>query len=671
MQAILSQLYSKFGILLLTLLLSSNLASATPSPIAITEQNLTQFRLIRDLAPFYTCFDESLSLSTLGSINSLPLSAGKVWKIVSISSLEKKKRELEKKLKKYNKNKRRNKKKIKSTKKDIANIKTQLASAKLYINQCTRSSGPEFSGDPNNIAPYHEILTANEVDHLLRKAAFGGTAELKQIGLNQGLTPLVNALVDGVMSTAEREALQNQLAFWVAQGWYYDEGDPEYANIRIWTTHAAQWGQIYAAVYSREPLRELMTLILSAHFAVNLDRVDFSYSRYGHLGIEKYWSVIRNQSLGNFRELAWAMFYDPAMNVWLDNKDNHAGNPNQNFARELLELFILGAIDPVSKLPNYDERSIVPATAFVSGFYEDIAFDPLYGKMVMGINYENLIHDQSIYEIFPGVAGAWANQSFTPRGFLDHVLFNHPGSKRYIAERIAGQLLYPGLPETVVGPLSETLKNSNYDLKALLKQTLKSSAMFSTAAKDPCITSPLIQFISLARRLYPQQLAQTGENLDKSRWLLQGLVEMAGQAGQYLFEPPSVFAWKGSCNINRAGSISRGEGWISSQKVLNRSRACGEMIDSLNWYDADLRQTLGLTLNMSPLEVVRKVATTVYGISLLPQEEAQLTRYLTIWVNDQGQEEPLDLMLDEEWYIRSKIARLVCLLGELKESNLR
>jgi hypothetical protein len=525
-------------------------------------------------------------------------------------------------------------------------------------------------GAANSLSPYREQLSTAEVNHILDKVAFGGSPALREIGTRQGLSALVAALVDGLGTSEELSRLDAATDDWTARGFYFNEDDPELRGIRIWTTEAAQIGQTYRTVFTPNPLREWMTLQMSAHFAVNLDRIGFSYSSFSGHGIPLHWELLRREALGNFRSLTQGMLTDPAMNFWLNNKDNRVGEPNQNFARELLELFTLGAVDPISAQANYGEDSVSAATSFLSGYYESVGRDRDTGLEAVGITYDAALHDSQSLAIFPEILGATRRQSFTPQTIVDHIFSNHPGAPRYLAERFAGQMLYPGLPEEVVAPLAARLKSDNYEWKPFLRLVLKSQAMFSRSAERSCITSPLESAFKLARR-FPPPLVGTGEQARASYYALYSIFSGAQDAGQGLFKPPSVFGWKGACNINRAGVVARGEGWLTAQKQLNVGRGCIGYMNYLNELKFNFVEALGLQSGDSAEIVASKVYGALFDAPVSVEARVRLVTFLTTERNDEGIDRAVEVDLSDEYYVRRKIPRLLCIVSGLFESGRR
>ena len=254
--------------------------------------------------------------------------------------------------------------------------------------------------------------------------------------------------------------------------------------------------------------------------------------------------------------------------------------------------------------------------------------------------------------------------------FPRHVLLNHPRAARYVGERLFAELVFPDVPENIVAELSNDLRASNYELKPFLKKLLRSQAMFSTKAVKPCVSSPVEMSTRLYRRLQQIPLPRDGDEGMHSEWLLWGFVDNSRAMGQLIFEPPSVFGWKGACGVNRAGSKAYGEGFVSAQRVLNRDRACIDLLNQLTWSSYDfLKLFPGKELNAE--QAIDTLASKLFDSPVSAEQKAILVNYLTHERDEQNQMQSIAFDLNDTWYIQRKIPRLICLLQGLLDNNLR
>jgi hypothetical protein len=630
-------------------LIDGGFAVAASKQSKITRSNLSQFK---ELGERFTCFKKE----RLGVLDRTPLKVGRLWESADPMTLNRTLSSSKKALARAQNSKRKNNSLIRSLQKKISTTKKLLSRSVLYASVCPETpKGEEFIGAAELLSPYKDTLTDSEVRHLLNKVAFGGNPELFTLGKTKGL----NALVDELLNRPLSDQVKRDEMFWASR----QLGTDEETGNKLWHTFPLQFLAMYEALFSDSPLQTRMAMLFwHPHFAINLSRTGFGFNNAEHTGIKEYWERLEKHSLGNFKTLAEEMITDKAMMRWLNNEDNAVGAPNQNFAREFLELFTLGQTDPITGQANYGEDSVVAGTAFLSGYTQN------YDSGTREIVFYSSLKDPSPYSVFQGISGAQANQSFTAKGFVNHVLMMHPGSSRFLAERLFAQLAYPDVEETAVAYLAKQLVDQNYELKPVLKIILKSQAMFSTKARKRCISNPIDQVIHLARKLIRTPLSQASAKIEAGDWLLWLLNDISTKNGQTLFEPPSVFAWRGACGLNRDTKRHFGEGFITEQNVLGRSQLVVDLTNyALAQEEIDFKSYLPAN-SSTPRALIKALAEEFYNFTPSETSTAILERYLTLQPDEEGYESyPFNISNAE--YVRRKIPGLIVLLGELTEAN--
>src|SRR5262245_8066056 len=186
-----------------------------------------------------------------------------------------------------------------------------------------------------------------KVGHLYRRAAFGATWAELQAGLKAGPDKLITDLLQGDSARPEFDG----------------EGDLAKLIVKANSGELARAWWLRQMLESPHPLREKMTLFWHNHFATSNAKVRNAGYMLGQ------YRLIHRHALGGFRPLLQEMSKDPAMMVWLDTAGSKKGNPNENYAREVMELFSLG-------IGNYTEKDIREAARAFSGWEikEDKAF---------------------------------------------------------------------------------------------------------------------------------------------------------------------------------------------------------------------------------------------------------------------------------------------------------
>ena len=180
--------------------------------------------------------------------------------------------------------------------------------------------------------------------HLLRRAGFGAAPAAIDRAVAEGMEQTVESLFDE--ATEEEDFYQK--TFRAINGPLTNFGD----------IGAEQAWWVYRMMTTRAPLREKLTLFWHGHFATGFEKVD--NSRLMHQQVE----TIRRHAWGNVRELTLAIARDPAMVVWLDGESNTKEHPNENFARELMELFTCG-------IGHYTESDVREAARAFTGWHRD------------------------------------------------------------------------------------------------------------------------------------------------------------------------------------------------------------------------------------------------------------------------------------------------------------
>ncbi len=494
--------------------------------------------------------------------------------------------------------------------------------------QITIHVSAEFAGIAGSLAPYRNTISEPETRSLLRKAALGGSEELVQLALSQGLNALVDALlVDQTPQWVDEQALNRsrlELEDTPAAG----EDKSE------WTLNAGRY-YWYTHLRYGNPLKERLALLWHDHFATSL--AAYSSHAQRHHYIPDHIDVLQRNALGSFEQLVADMHWDGAMNVWLDNITNKYYAPNENFGRELLELFILGARDPITGLTNYTEDDVIyGSTRAVSGFQIHDFSAPYVSAISWspGLWMPDPKHPDNL-PVFRGKSFE-ANYPFDYETFAPYVLYSHPGAARHIGAKLYSTLVDPNPSEAVTAELAAKLIETGFELEPVLRMLLRSSAMFTAPAEKQCIVSPAEQLFSFMRSLnLPLARSSANPTNDTYPWVRDALVD----TGQDVLNPPSVFGWKG-CGVNRDKLINRGERWLSPQLMLERSRNFTDLLNEVDVLTQDSSkpvqftwQTLLPSPNATAGETLDYIADAV-GVELPQNERSLLLDYLTTVKDD-------------------------------------
>lgn len=267
-------------------------------------------------------------------------------------------------------------------------------------------------------------------------------------------------------------------------------------------------------INSEAQLREKMSLFWHGHFAC---RVINSYFQ------QELLHIIRSNALGNFGDLLKEVSKSPSMIQFLNNQQNRKKKPNENFAREVMELFTMGR-------GNYSENDIKEAARAFTGW----GFD-LKGQFV----FRKQFHDEGS-KTFLGKTG-----NFNGDDILN-ILLEEPQTARYITKKIYRYFVNEEIDEEKLGLLTKRFYDSNYDIKKLLEDIFTSDWFYNEKNIGNRIKSP-VELLAGIRRFLPLELDN-----DNSQLLFQKVL------GQILFYPPNVAGWPG------------GRSWIDSSTLMVR-----------------------------------------------------------------------------------------------------
>jgi hypothetical protein len=373
--------------------------------------------------------------------------------------------------------------------------------------------------------------------HLYRRAAFGANLRELREAVRNGLPATLDRLLCGDPKAAVHESLFQQTGVGVA-------GRNNPFELRSW------W--LYWLMHSLHPLREKIVLFWHNHFATSVIKVQRTVLMH------KQNELLRKHALGKFYPFLLDMSRDPAMLIWLDSNSNVKGKPNENYARELMELFSLG-------VGQYTEPDIREAARAFTGWHtqgDDFAF-------------EESLHDFGDKTVL-GQTGAWDG------GDIVRIVLEQPAASRFLVRKLYRYLISETAdpPDSLLQPLADAFRKSDYDIGALVEAMLRSRHFFSDHAYRQRVKSP-VEFVLGATRAM-------GQNLVQPRALATRLEAM----GQQLFAPPNVKGWEG------------GRSWLNNATVLARHNFAQALaLGQINLADPD--PTRSLAVAVDPAAILR------------------------------------------------------------------
>lgn len=299
-----------------------------------------------------------------------------------------------------------------------------------------------------------------------------------------------------------------------------------------------------------DPLGERVTLFWHDHFATSIAKVDDVRL------MQRQNRTLRELGLGDFRELLHALAKDPAMLVWLDGNENRRGHPNENFAREVLELFALGR-------GNYTERDVQEAARAFTG----------WGTAGRRFVSRRDLHDDGRKTIF-GRAGEFGGDEAI------ELVLAQPACPRFVARRLIEEFVARAPEPAVVSALGQELVSNDWSIGRTLRTLLSSRLFFSREARRARIAAPVELVVATALALELELAPVEAANA-------------AGRMGQALFRPPSVKGWDG------------GRAWINAGTWLERVNAGLAIADSFARGERELPEPFPTTSAAAELALAR------------------------------------------------------------------
>jgi Protein of unknown function (DUF1800) len=268
---------------------------------------------------------------------------------------------------------------------------------------------------------------------------------------------------------------------------------------------------------TKRPLEEKLTLFWHGHFATGENKVrDYRMMLQQNL-------MLRKNASGAFRDLLVGILRDPAMLVFLDNGENIKSHPNENFGRELLELFSMG-------VGNYSEKDVREAARAFTGWTND----------VLAFKFDSSQHDFG-EKAFLGRTGSFDGEDIIT------IVLAQPVTAEYMSGKLYRYFVRDEVPVATKAELGKTLREANYQMKPLLKRIFLSRDFYSPPAFATQVKSPVQLVVSTYKKMGLTEIPT-----------IPDFGRMTGGLGQSLFDPPNVAGWAG------------GRTWVTPSTLLQR-----------------------------------------------------------------------------------------------------
>lgn len=412
------------------------------------------------------------------------------------------------------------------------------------------------TGKSYSILPISENLDFSQVRHLLDRCMFGAKKSEIDAMVGKNISNAMSSLTI-TPSTPEPPLSYDptDLAVTVGTTWInaaYDStyNTPRLRSLRSW------W--IKQMMLQSNSLTEKMVVFWHNHFVTETETVSYATFLY------QYNQILRKYALGNIKQMAYEITISPAMLIYLNGESNKASAPNENYGRELFELFTIGKGPLIGdgNYTNYTETDIREAAKVLTGWKVD------------RINYKSIYdttrHDKTT-KVFSDAFGKTtiSNKEAEEYKVLVDMIFSKKETARYLVRKIYRWLMYYKIDQTVedqiIEPLATTLFNGNYEIKPVLEQLLSSEHFFSTDFRGSQIKNPLDFTLSLYRKceikISPVELTNYemwNEVFYSCRYMEMALGDPPDVAGwpEYYKEPSYYELWVNSVTVPQRTSYT-------------------------------------------------------------------------------------------------------------------
>ena len=423
----------------------------------------------------------------------------------------------------------------------------------------------------SNLKRYKGKWSEAEAKHLLKRTMFGASKQDIDHFASQSLRKAIKEL----METEEPQPLP-------PVNNYNDDKytDEEIQPGQTWITatkvsgmnsgrrrnsYKAWW--IGLMLNQQRTLREKMVLFWHNHFSTETNSVDNPTMCYKHN------VLLRQYALGNFKEMVKAVTQDPAMLKYLNGNANTKKAPDENYGRELQELFTIGK-GPDS---HYTEADVKAAARVLTGFrIENKVMPEVHGVFDAGRHDET----DKQFSAFYGntvIAGRKLKEGAEELNDMVNMIFAQEELSKFICRKLYRFFVYykidAATEQNIIEPLAKTFRKNNYEIKPVLKQLLSSRHFFDVANRGAIIKSPVDFTVGLCREFAVSFPAE--EDYVDLYGLWNNIQTAAAQMQQNVGDPPNVAGWPAYYQEPQFDKI-----WINSDTLPKRNQFTDRMMSN-------------------------------------------------------------------------------------------
>ena len=372
--------------------------------------------------------------------------------------------------------------------------------------------------------------TFSDAAHLLRRAGFAGPAS--EVEALQKLGPSL-AVERLLYVSSDDNTIDNPFDL---KALFLERQAGSKANIDANAGLSGWW--VHRLAHTSQPLKEKLALFWHGHFATESQKVDNAFA------MQQQNELFRQKGLGRFSDLVLEVARNPAMLRYLDNNRNVKGKPNENFARELMELFTLGVHGGYSERDVQESARAFTGWTFQTGNSNKPEENARFTNPTFVFNKKNFDDGAKTYL---GQSGNFSGEEVV------RIVTSHPSTATFIITKLWKFFVSDTISDRDLEQLTALWTSSGGEIAVLLRAIFKSEVFYAKSNRHALIKSPVEYAIGMLRsssaRLAPEQSL--------------GIWGAMRVMGQTLFQPPNVKGWDG------------GSDWVSDTTLLNRLNLAG------------------------------------------------------------------------------------------------
>lgn len=390
-----------------------------------------------------------------------------------------------------------------------------------------------------SFAPYTGVWSVAEAAHLLRRSLFGPTFKQINDAVANGMDATVNALLSIPTFTEPITHSANETIAAYGTTWVNSvfTADPLYSQQEKQARRDSLGAWLLERINKEQfSLHEKMCLFWHNHFAAE--------SSFDSRAAFDYFRLIQNRALGNFKQLVKEMTINPNMLMFLNGSKNDKFSPNENYARELLELFTIGKGEQlaVGDYTNYTEYDISESSRILTGW----RLNGLLSTTLAACTavYDPAFHDSGTKTLSTKFGGAViVNGDADEYATYVDVIFQQAETARYICRKIyrwfVNHDLSTDVEANIISEMSNLLISSNYEILPVLEALLKSEHFYDVSFRGSILKNPL----ELTFSMYNATEARPNPDINISNRTYLSLYIMNTKLGMNYMQAPSVAGW--------------------------------------------------------------------------------------------------------------------------------